>query len=155
MLSLQFPHLINAAFALDTIHHQPDDSLPISQMIRDFVTLDQHCRYRYLIDLDGNCASNPRNQLYLLSSSLIFKTMTPSISWFYPALIPYQHFIPLKPDLSDLMSQLTYALTHDDECRPIAQNARQLGEELWNSMDIYIYHLLEAYANQQALYYNQ
>ena len=152
LLSLQFPDLINAAFALST-HFQPNPSLPLNQIIRDYVPLEQHSQYRYLIDLDGNCASNPRNLLYLLSSSVLFKTVTPSVSWFYPALVPYEHFIPVKPDLSDLMSQLEYAMSHDDECRIIAQNARQLGEDLWDSIDIYIYRLLEAYAQRQALYY--
>jgi serine/threonine protein kinase len=39
-------------------------------------------------------------------------------------LIPYEHYVPVQADLSDLLTQIQWCRDHDDECRQIAINAK-------------------------------
>lgn len=154
-LSLQNPDFINARFSL-VLHHKEWENFALSQgMIGDYIPLIKHHHYKYLIDVDGNCASNPRNQLIMFSESVIFKVNSDSKSWYYPCIRPYEHFIPIREDLSDLISQLEWAKTHDQECRAIASNAFELAKQLFthDTIDLYIYRLLEAYSEKQLGYY--
>ena len=55
-LSLQNPDLINARFSL-VLHHKEWENFALSQgMIGDYIPLIKHHQYKYLIDVDGNCA---------------------------------------------------------------------------------------------------
>ncbi len=123
----------------------------------NYVSLENHCEYKYLMDLDGTCASNPRNLLILFTGSLVFKVLSNSLAFQDACLKPYVHFIPIKHDLSDILSKLEWAKKHDKKCKKIADNGRKLAD-VWFSkdyLDLYIYRLIEAYANKQEKYYSK
>ena len=52
------------------------------------------------------------------------KQESSSAGFFYSALVPYEHFIPVRSDFTDLISQLEWAQAHDAQARTIAKNAR-------------------------------
>lgn len=111
----------------------------------------EHIKYKYLIDVDGNSCSFERYFWLLLSNSLTFKQMTPNIQWYYGALKPYEHFIPIKEDLSDLVEKIHWAQTHDSEAKQIANNATAFIQNELTIEDTYVYmaHLLKEYAKRQ------
>lgn len=149
-LSTQYPDLIDAKFT--GLFHKEYHQLVIqSGFMGNFVSMKEHPHYKYLMDLDGNCAPTPRFPLLLHSNSVILKNMTDSILWFYSAIKPYTHFIPVEENLGDLLVQIEWAKTHDTECQQISENARNLATEILTQemAYLYFYRLLEAYAEKQ------
>jgi hypothetical protein len=116
-------------------------------------TVDQmdHLKYKYLIDVDGNTCTFERCFWELLSNSLLLKQETPNIQWYYGALKPYEHYVPVKEDLSDLMEKLAWAKAHDAEAQQIAANATAFVKQNLNTEDSFVYmaHLLKEYAKLQ------
>jgi len=112
-----------------------------------------HLKYKYLVDVDGNSCSFERYFWLLLSNSLVIKQVTPYIQWYYGALEPYKHFLPVKEDLSDLMEKIQWARTHDAEAKAMAQNATKFAQENLTAEDtlVYLKHLLDEYAKIQIL----
>ena len=110
-----------------------------------------HLEYKYLVDVDGNSCSFERYFWVLLSNSLVLKQITPNIQWYYSALNPYEHFVPVKEDLSDLLEKYEWALSHDLEAKKIAQNATEFAKENLSTEDVFLYMhcLLKEYARLQ------
>lgn len=153
--SLKYPSLVDARFAITLHNKQFVEDAKREGYIGNYVQLKDYIQFKYLIDLDGNCASAPRLALLLYSNSVTFKHITDSMQWFYKALKPNVHFIPLKEDLSDLFTQLHWAKTHDADCQIISENARRLASEVLSRemVYLYLYRLLEEYAMKQQDYY--
>jgi hypothetical protein len=155
-LSVQHPDLIDAK--LNYMHHRQYWSYAsIRGYLGDFVPIRENGRYKYEMDIDGNCAATPRLPLLMHGNSVILKNTTDSILWFYRTLKPYVHYIPVAEDLSDIFIQLEWAKNHDDECRKISENSRQLAAEIFSQEFIYLYfyRLLEEYSKKQAVFYNE
>ncbi|KAJ7762319.1 glycosyl transferase family 90-domain-containing protein [Mycena maculata] len=75
--------------------------------------------YKYLFDVDGNSFSG-RYLGLLRSGSLVFKS-TVFAEYFNDWLRPFEHYIPILPDLSDLVEKLEWAVAHDAEAHTIQQ----------------------------------
>jgi hypothetical protein len=88
-----------------------------------YVSLPDHCRYRYLIDLQGNGYSG-RLKLLLFSGRPVFIQARRWQEYFFSDLQPFVHFIPVAEDLSDLGERLTWADSHPDEAEAIARHAQ-------------------------------
>ena len=129
MLSKLYPDLINARFA-----HYPqlsddksgNDFKKIFTLLfsePDSANLKEHLLYKYLIAVDGNTCTWERLPWIMLSQSVLVKQETANIEWFYPALKPYVHYIPIKEDLSNLLEQIEWMKGHDSELEIISQNS--------------------------------
>ena len=46
------------------------------------------------------------------------------MQWYYSALVPWVHYVPVRGDLKDLDERLTWAMEHDQEAKEIAQRGR-------------------------------
>ncbi|KAJ7613450.1 glycosyl transferase family 90-domain-containing protein [Roridomyces roridus] len=85
-------------------------------------------RFRYVLDVDGNTFSG-RYLGLLKSGSLVFKT-TGFTEYFSDWLRPYEHYIPVKVDLSDLVDRVRWAIDNDDEAKRIQQAGQRFAEEV-------------------------
>lgn len=56
--------------------------------------------------------------------------------WYFNDLTPWVHFIPCKPDGSDIEELMNWAQYHDEECRIIAENGRKHMEKM---LDPFLY----------------
>jgi len=152
LLSLSHPDKIDAR-----LNHvvQCDPEIPAliqgKGMMGKTVEQMDHLKYKYLVDVDGNSCSFERYFWTLLSNSLALKQITPNIQWYYGALKPYEHFVPVKEDLSDLLEKFEWATTHDAESKQIAENATAFVKNELSPEDIFVYmtHLLREYAKLQ------
>ena len=79
--------------------------------------------YKYQLCLDGTVAAY-RLPYLLAGGSVVFKQDSDYFEHFYKDLKPWQHFIPVKKDLSDLLERIKWAKDNDAEVRKIAENAR-------------------------------
>jgi len=69
-----------------------------------YLSLPDHTKYKYLLDVEGNSYS-ARLKFLFYSQRVVFIQDRSWKEYFQYDLIPYEHFIPVKNDLSDLYSQ--------------------------------------------------
>ncbi|KAJ7175743.1 glycosyl transferase family 90-domain-containing protein [Mycena filopes] len=107
-------------------------------------------KFKYLLDVDGNTFSG-RFLGLLKSGSLVFKS-TVFDEYFNDWLRPYEHFIPVLPDLSDLVEKLHWAIANEDEARRIQETGKLFTERIMNDRqnDCYFSLLLLEWARLQS-----
>ena len=83
---------------------------------------------KFAVDIDGN--SNAWSNLFtrLLLGCCVIKVASPRgfRQWYYGQLVPFESFVPVAADLSDLAERLEWCRTHDPECRAIAGSGQAL-----------------------------
>ncbi|KAJ7461187.1 glycosyl transferase family 90-domain-containing protein [Mycena latifolia] len=84
--------------------------------------------FKYLLDVDGNTFSG-RYLGLLRSGGLVFKS-TAFAEFFTPWLVPYEHFIPVRPDLADLPAKIEWARANDAEAHRIQEAGRVFAERV-------------------------
>ena len=89
-----------------------------------FVSLADHCRYRYLIDLEGAGYSG-RLKLLLFAGRPLFIQTRRWREFFFDRLVAFEHYIPVKEDLSDLSSQLDWAEANPQSAAAIARQGQE------------------------------
>jgi len=150
-LSSKNREMIDAGFS--GIHQQEMKQLFEKMgIILGYAPIAAHLDYKYLPVVDGYMCTFPGFQWRLLSGSLTFKQESDNKQYFYSALKPYVHFIPIKKDMSDLLEKIAWAKSHDAECRQIANNARAFALKNLMPEQIYAYlhRVLQKYASLQS-----
>ena len=101
--------------------------------------------------MDGHMCTYPGYQWRLLSNSVSFKQESNQIQWFYSALKPYEHFIPLKNDISDLKERIEWASSNDEKVKNISSNAQNfaINNLLIQDNYYYLYLVLKNYAQAE------
>lgn len=128
-LSIAHPTIIDAG--LSSVVQQTDEStaeIRASGLMREFFPARDLHRFRYLIDIDGNTSAWSGLFERLLSGSTVLKVESRRDfqQWYYPRLRPWQHYVPVRADMSDLVSKIEWLIGHDKEAEKIGQNARDL-----------------------------
>jgi hypothetical protein len=81
---------------------------------------------KFALDIDGN--TNAWSNLFtrLLAGCCVIKIASPFgfRQWYYDELKPWQHFVPVRADLSDLLEKIDWCRMHDAECAQIAAAGR-------------------------------
>ncbi len=152
LLSSEYPELIDAKFYDLGGASEPAQKEILSQALKGpFVTVSEHFKYKYLVDIDGFSCTNKRCFGELYSNSVPLKQESDSIQWYHSHLKPYIHYIPLKRDLSDLTEKINWAVNHDGQAKQIAKNGTLFVEEnlAYEDLLLYIYLLLDNYARLQ------
>lgn len=114
--------------------------------------IPEHMQYKYQILVDGNGCTWARAYWQLFCNSLIIKHDSDWIEYYYPALLPYVHYIPVANDFHNLKEAISWAREHDSLSKEISANAQNFAHQNLKRSDIfyYIYLLLNQYAMLQA-----
>jgi protein glucosyltransferase len=96
-----------------------------------YSTPEEQIRYKYLISLDGISSTWPGLLWKLASNSLTLKQESAHIQWYYGALKPYVHYLPVTHNLSTLEKAYGHAQAHDDEMRTIASTAQEFIQKMF------------------------
>jgi hypothetical protein len=75
---------------------------------------EQVARWGALIDLEGNGWS-ARLKLLLHSGRPVLVVDRPWWEWWFPAAVPWEHYIPVRRDLADLEEQACWVVEHPSE----------------------------------------
>jgi hypothetical protein len=78
--------------------------------------------YKYVISIDGWVSSWLRGPMILLSGSVPIIVETEYTPLYFEAWIPWIHYVPVKNDLSDLITQIKWLIKNDDKAKEIAEN---------------------------------
>jgi hypothetical protein len=113
----------------------------------------EHLRCKYLPSLDGNMCTYPGLQWRLLSDALTLKQRSLQIQWFYSALEPYKHYLPIANNMGDLIEKIKWAEGHEGEVLEIIANAQRFACDNLRYEDCYryFYLVLQKYAALQEI----
>lgn len=103
---------------LQTIDVRNLDISLVSKMNRQ-----EQSRYKYIINIDGHVTAF-RLSIELNMGSVILLVKSSWKIWYSDMLVPYEHYVPVKEDLSDLIDQIKWCRNNDRKCKQIAINAR-------------------------------
>lgn len=113
------------------------------------MSFEDHCQYKYLFNFRGVAASFRFKHLFLCKS-LVFHVGNEWLEFFYPAMIPWFHYIPVNTNANQkqIKELIEFAMDNDEIGREIAENGYNF---IWNHLklkDVFCYwrKLLEKYA---------
>ena len=111
---------------------------------RHKLTIEQMLTYRYIISVEGNdLASNLK--WAMLSNSVVMMPKPTTCSWFMEDhLKPYVHYVPLKPNFSNLDKQFRWCESNVTKCEQIAKDSTKYARQFYN-------HLNETRLNKEVL----
>lgn len=117
------------------------------------VSWEEFLSCKYLPTVDGVCCAAPALQWRLLSRCITLKQESNEVQWFYRALMPYKHYIPIQKDLSDLIEKIQWAKDHDQECKAMAEQSYIFARDhlMMEDVFLYFYLVLKKYASLQTL----
>lgn len=149
--SLAFPSLVDAGF--NWVDQEMHSTLQKEEVIKEGLGKKEHLLCKYLPVLDGHMCTYPGYQWRLLSNSVCFKQESDQIQWFYSALKPYVHYIPIQNDMSDLSEKIEWARSHDQEALEISKHAQEfaLGNLLCEDNYFYLYLVLQKQASLEEI----
>ena len=151
-LSNENPHLINAGITYST-SDENQESLKKGNLLKPGLSKKEHLIYKYQPVMDGHMCTYPGYQWRLLSNSIAIKQESDQIQWFYRALSPYVHYVPIKNDASDLVEKIFWAQEHDQELFEISKRARDFASNHLMLEDNYkyLYLVLKKTADHQEM----
>lgn len=91
--------------------------------------------------MDGTVAAY-RLPYLLAGGGMVLKQDSPYYEHFYGQLRAWEHYVPVKRDLSDLVDRVSWALGHDEEAYEISNKAREFANEQLLPQHIMCYHAL-------------
>lgn len=108
------------------------NSIQKQNIIDDPIPLRDFSNYKYLIDIDGY--SNAWSSLFtkLVMGALVIKVESERgyKQWYYDRLVPFIHYIPVRPDLLDLHEKIEWIENNQTKCNEIAMAGSRLAHEL-------------------------
>lgn len=104
---------------LQTIDHK---SLPFGLV--PFKSIKEQAKNKYILHIAGHVSAF-RLSMELATRSVVLKVKSEWNVWYEDKLKEYVHFVPVKSDLSDLLTQIEWCKENDDKCRQIALRARE------------------------------
>jgi len=97
----------------------------------DRADLDEHCRHKYIMIVDGNCIASSHQWVFGSGAVPIMVTHPDNEYWFRSHLKPMINYVPVKYDLSDLKEQIDWLVANDDKAKEIARNAMALADTIF------------------------
>ncbi|TNE69525.1 MAG: lipopolysaccharide-modifying protein [Rhodobacteraceae bacterium] len=87
---------------------------------------------KYALDVDGfsNAWCNFMQRLKLGCCVLKVDSQFGFRQWYYDQIVPFEHFVPVKSDLSDLAEKVDWVRSHDREAREIAEHGQAFARAL-------------------------
>ncbi len=137
----QIPHLLDARFthvvqasdagAFEALQRQ----LSAADLITAPVSPWHFGLHRWIVEIDGNV--NSWGTLWkLLSGSCLLRVRSNRQQWFHRRLIDYEHLVPVKSDLSDLVSQLQWCRANLAVCEHIADKGKTLARQVVDELGL-------------------
>jgi len=107
------------------------EGLPVDVHLADTIPRAQQIAYRWIVDVDGQVRTWGAWAWKMASGSTVLSPESPWESFFTREFEPWVHFVPVANDFADLAERLAWCRDHDDECRRIAEAARDRAAEVY------------------------
>lgn len=113
---------------------------------------EQLHRFKYMVLVNGNgVVAASRSDHVLMDPTVPLWQQQGGYEFYYKALKPYVHYIPLSRTLDDIYSAIEWARAHPAVCRRIIREGQEFARRYFNAQFInrYIHALLVEYAKLQ------
>lgn len=153
-ISARFPHLVDAGVTkwIKLSHGTTVDDIETSANIsvKQRLTLQDHMRFKYILDVDGGLGSS-RKRWMLMSGSTPFFQASAVTQWYEPLLTKWVHYVPVDRWFRDLVQSVLWARQNDAVAREIAENAMSFADRFLSEDAIleYLAVFLQKYAELQ------
>ncbi len=103
------------------------------EWVKPKISIEKHLDYKFILSLQGNDVAS--NLKWIMSSNSIAVMPKPTIeTWFMEGTLEGgKHYIEIKPDYSDLETQLDFYINHPEACLEIIKNANTYCQQFWNT----------------------
>lgn len=143
MLSKKYPELLDAG--ITSFNRKIKKNIGKSLVVikpqfnkATFVSLQDRAKYKYILTLDGHVSAFRLGSEMVLGSVLLLPDSEYYI-WFSYLLVPYKHYVPVKRDLSDLITQIEWCKENDEKCKKIANYAKEFYYTYLTEKGVYDY----------------
>lgn len=87
---------------------------------------------KYAIDIDGHTNTWSNLLVRMLFGCCVLKVESPFgyRQWYYDRIRPFEHYVPVRSDLSDLHEKIDWVRAHDAEARAIAEAGQRVAMSL-------------------------
>ncbi|XP_051162913.1 O-glucosyltransferase rumi homolog isoform X2 [Leptopilina boulardi] len=138
LLSREKPNLVDAQYTKNQAWKSKKDTLNLPPAGE--VSLESHCAYKYLFNYRGVAASFRHKHLFLCES-LVFHVGNEWTEFYYDAMKPWIHYIPVSKDASqsELEELIQFAKDNDEISRKIANQGRDFIWEKLRMKDVTCY----------------
>jgi hypothetical protein len=106
-----------------------EKSLRSRGLLKEFIPLEKWSERKYYLQIDGNASSWGIVGKLRLGCCPLFVS-SPWRLWHDNALTAWKHYVPVAPDLSDLVEKIKWCESNDGKAETIAQEARSLALQL-------------------------
>ena len=116
-----------------------------------FGAIGDHAKFKWLLSLEGHSYWSFRlRQLAHLGSAVLHQDL-PCHEWWHAALRPYEHYVPLARDLSDLRAALRALRRHDGAAARMGARLQRLAPKILGQAAVvaHVRRLLEGLAALQ------
>jgi len=103
-----------------------------------FMTMAEQSRFKYIIHVDGNVNAY-RLLTTMMTGSLVVRVDSIYTSWADHMLKAGQHYIMVRPDLSNLIETLQWCEMHPRTCEKIAKAGLEMARRLLNLTQMKLY----------------
>lgn len=130
LVSRDDPHLVDAQYTKNQAWKSIDDTL--GQEPAKEVSLEEHCKYKFLFNFRGVAASFRFKHLFLCKS-LVFHVGDEWKEFFYDSLIPWVHYVPVKTKANkeEIRELIQFFKNNDELARKIALAGHQ---QIWTNL---------------------
>lgn len=113
---------------------QPDlhARLQKDRLVRDSIPETGWISDKYALDIDGftNTWTNFLIRLHLGCCVLKVDSQYGYRQWYYDRIRAWEHFVPVRADMSDLVEKIDWVRTNDMRAREIAENGRRFARTM-------------------------
>jgi preprotein translocase SecE subunit len=101
-------------------------------LLRDGILETDWIGDKYALDIDGysNTWTNFLLRLHFGCCVLKVDSQHGYRQWYYDRIRPWEHFVPVKADMTDLVEKIDWARSHDAEARRIAENGQAFARSM-------------------------
>lgn len=112
---------------------------------------DQQLAYKYNLSIDGATATWSRMIWMLATNTLLLKHDSPRMQWYYEAIRPYVHYVPVADEVEKLPELYHWLEANQDKAMNMVAKGMQFARESLNAEAFYGYYalLFQAYAQRQ------
>lgn len=137
-LSRECPDLVDAKYTKNQAWRSVKDTLGLEPAPE--VSLESHCGYKFLFNYRGVAASFRFKHLFLCRS-LVFHVGDEWLEYFYPAMKPWIHYIPVPSRASEeeLYNLIEFVKENEDIAFKIAERGAKFIEDHLRMKDVECY----------------
>jgi len=133
---------IDAAFGAINHEHKPyiESFVPdTNPWIGGFFGDDVTAKHKYVFHVGNNGYADRSWRMFALGS-VVLLVDNGWREWYYSFLTPFEHYIPVKEDASDVCEKLQWARANPEKAEAIAQAGRRFAEDCMNVglVDLYV-----------------